>query len=239
MADTNTAREPRDLAPDLVGVKSRVSWSAILAGAVIALAVYFVLTLLFGAIGISLTDAGVRDRAVAIGVLVAMIASVIIALFTGGWVAAQLTAGENRQEAVIYGLLTWATVSIMALFLVAAGLKAGYFAAVGGSMVAQNSPNAPNWKDGAKALGATDAQITSFESNLDKDKIAAAANDPANQERAREAAMTAAWTALVATMLGMAACVGGALVGAGTAFRIYPVRTVRTDTGPRLIVPTA
>jgi hypothetical protein len=239
MADTNTAREPRDLAPDLVGVKSRVSWSAILAGAVIALAVYFVLALLFGAIGISLTDAGAGVGNVAIGVLIAMICTVILALFVGGWVAAQLTAGENRQEAVIYGLLTWATVSIVVLFLVTSGVKAGYFAVVGGSMVAQNTPNAPTWEEGAKAVGVTDAQLASLKANLDPERIRAAANDPAERERVREGAMTAAWTALVATMLGMAACIGGALVGAGTAFRIYPVRAVRTDAGPRLIVPTA
>src|SRR5262249_32415419 len=60
MADTTAVREPHDMTPDLLGVKSRVSWSAIFGGALIALSCYLVLTLLFAAIGISLTEAGVR-----------------------------------------------------------------------------------------------------------------------------------------------------------------------------------
>src|SRR4051794_32005955 len=65
MAHTAEVREPHDLAPDLVGVKSRVSWSAIAAGAVIALACYIVLTLLFAAIGVSLTETNVRGNTIA------------------------------------------------------------------------------------------------------------------------------------------------------------------------------
>ena len=108
MADTAIAR---DLAPDLVGVKSRVSWSAILAGTVVALACYLVLTLLFAAVGISLTEAGVRTNAVGIGVLIAAILTIVVSMFLGGWVASQMTVGENRQEAGIYGILLWATVT--------------------------------------------------------------------------------------------------------------------------------
>ena len=55
------------------------------------------------------------------------------------------------------------------------------------------------------------------------------------------AALTAAGiaTALVATMLSMAAAVGGSLVGRGTAFRLFPSVVIRRDTPPRVVVPTA
>jgi len=239
MANTATVSEPRDLAPDLVGVKSRVSWSAILAGAVMALACYFVLTLLFAAVGISLNEAGVRANAVGIGVLVAMILSIVISLFLGGWIASQMTVGENRQEAVIYGLLTWAAVTAISLCLIGVGLKAGYFAAVSGSMIVQNNERIPAWDDTLRTAGVTEAQITQIRGWTDPNRIREAANDPANQERAREAAMYAAWIALVGTMLAMAASVGGAMVGRGTTFRLFPVARVRTDTGPKLVIPTA
>ena len=131
MADTTRDRrddrrdEPRDLAPDLLGVKSRVSWGAILAGSVVALAVYFVFTLLFGALGITLTGTNMDRDSIGTGVLIAMLLSIIVALFLGGWVSSQLTAGENRQEAVLYGLLTWATVTALAVFMAASVASAG------------------------------------------------------------------------------------------------------------------
>ena len=60
-----------------------------------------------------MTDAGVRDRAVGLGTLIAAIATVIVSLFLGGWVAAQMTVGENRQEAMLYGVLTWGAVDLV------------------------------------------------------------------------------------------------------------------------------
>src|SRR5262245_16579875 len=110
MAERTNARNDRaeraasrahDLVPDLMGVSTRVSWSAILAGAVIALATFFAIGLFFTALGITITDAGVRDRAIDVGAIVAAIVTSIVSLFIGGWVAAKLTVGENRQEAVL------------------------------------------------------------------------------------------------------------------------------------------
>ena len=43
-------------AEDLVPVRSRISWGAIVAGSVLALALYFLLTLLGGAVGLSVSD---------------------------------------------------------------------------------------------------------------------------------------------------------------------------------------
>ena len=40
-------------------------------------------------------------------------------------------------------------------------------------------------------------------------------------------------------MLSMASAVGGALVGKGASFRIFPVAVVRRDERARLVVPTA
>jgi len=241
MADTAAIRETHDVAPDVLGVKSRVSWGAILAGAAIALACYIALSLLFAAIGVSLTETNVRSDALGWGVLVAMILSMVVSLFLGGWVASQLTAGENRQEAVLYGLLTWATVVAISICMVFAGAKAGYFAAVGGAMVAQNNERIPAWEDAARRSGLSEAQINSVNQAMDPAQVRADANDPANRERARQTAIAAAWSALVATMLSMAAAVGGAVTGRGLAFRLFPSATVirREGDGPRLIIPTA
>jgi hypothetical protein len=228
-----TARA-HDLVPDLMGVATRVSWSAILAGTVIALSCFFALTLFFSALGITMTDAGVRDRAVGYGALIAAIVTVIVSLFIGGWVAAQMTVGENRQEAILYGILTWGAVSLVSLAMIAMGVRAGYFAAVGGAEIVRNNERVPTMEQWALQAGYTQEQINQMRSAVDPARVRAEANDPANQDRAREAAMYAAWVALVATLLSMAASIGGAMVGRGVAFHLYPVRITRDD---RLVVP--
>ena len=47
---------------DVLPVRSRVSWQAVFAGAVIAVALYVVLVMLGSAVGVSLSDANIRDR---------------------------------------------------------------------------------------------------------------------------------------------------------------------------------
>lgn len=243
MADTATVdmrdRNARDFAPDLVGVGSRVSWGAIFGGTVIALACYVALTFLFAAIGISLSDAGVRANAIGVGAIVVAICTIVISLFVGGWVSSQLTVGENRQEAAIYGILTWAAVIFVSMLLVGMGVRAGYFAFVGGSMVAQNNARVPAWEDAARQAGVPEAQIADAKAKIDPSRVRAEVNDPANQQKALDAAVTASWAALVGMMLSMAAAVGGALVGRGMVFRLFPVVRVREAGGARLVVPTA
>ncbi|MCE9566832.1 MAG: hypothetical protein K8U57_32910 [Planctomycetes bacterium] len=236
---TTDDRNTHDIIPDLVGVKSRVSWSAIFGGTVIALACYIVLTLLLGAIGITLTEAGVRANTIGIGVLVAMIATMAISLFLGGWVSSQLTVGENRQEAAIYGFLTWAAVTGVALCLVSMGVRGGYFAVVGGSMVAQQNERIPPWEETARQAGVPQSQIDSAKNAIDPNRVRAEANDPANQERAMQAAVAASWAALVGTMLSMAAAVMGSIAGRGASFQLFPVPVIRRATTPRLIIPNA
>lgn len=210
---------------DVAGVRSRISWQAILAGAITAVATNFVLVLFFGALGLTLTEAGVRANAVGVGALIATLLSVIASLFIGGWVATQLTAGENEREAVLYGIMTWAAVVVFSAMLVGTGLRGGYYALVGGAMAVQSSPEAQ-------------AQIDAARANLDPNRAREIANDPAARERAHEAAVGASWAALVGVLLSMAAAIGGAMVGRGPAFRLIPtVRTPVIAERRELIIP--
>ena len=204
------------------------------------MASYLVLTLLFAAVGVSLTETNIRDNAIGVGVLVAMVLSLIVSLFLGGWVASQLTVGENQHEAAIYGMLTWAVYMGIALWFVGSGVRTGYFAAVGGAVAVQRTEPAQNWEETARRAGVPQQRIDDLKAGTDPNRAREIANDPQAQERAREAAIAAAWTALVATMLSMAACVSGAVVGCGPSFRLFRVKTiVREPAGPKLIVPIA
>lgn len=224
---------------DVAGVRSRISWQAVLAGAITAIATNLVLTLFFAAIGISLTESGVRDRAVGVGTLIAILLSLIASLFVGGWVTAQLTAGETEREAALYGIMTWAAVVVLSAMLVGMGLKAGYYAVVGGAMVAQQTPevrNAQDLEQAARNAGWSQASIDAAKASVDPNRARELANDPATRDKAHEAAVGAAWAALVGVLLSMASAIGGAMVGRGPGFRLYPASRVQTVEARREII---
>lgn len=97
-------------------VRSRVSWGPILAGAAVAFAVYFLLSLLGAAIGLSVSDDVQRDN-LGVGAGIWAILTVIIAFFVGGWVTSRCTVGEDRVEAILYGAIVWGVVFFFLLWL--------------------------------------------------------------------------------------------------------------------------
>jgi len=228
----NTTTDSTVRIEDVQGVRSRVSWSAIFGGAVIAIATYLLLTFFFAALGFSLSEAGVRENAVSIGAIVAAVLTIALSLYFGGWVTTQLSVGETRCEAMIYGLLTWAVVTAFSIGMIGMGMKAGYFAVVSSTMVAQNSGyTAANWEASARSMGASEQSIANMKASMDPNRVQAAINDPANREQVRQGTIVAAWSALAGTVLSILACVGGALAGRGATFRLLPVATVRPATG--------
>ena len=226
---------------DIAGVRSRITWQAVVAGAFTALTANLVFTMFFAALGLTLTEAGVRANAVGTGALVAVLLSVIVALFIGGWVTVQLTAGETERESILYGIMTWAAVVILSVLLVGTGVRAGYFALVGGAMVVQTSPdvqNAANWEQAARTAGVSQERIDAAKASIDPNRARQAANDPVAQERAQEAAVAASWAALVGVLLSMAASIGGAMTGRGPSFRLFPTARVEPVAVRReLIIP--
>lgn len=215
---------------DVVGLKSRISWGAVIAGSVIAFAVYLVLTLFFTGLGLSLSEAGVREGVIGTGAVIAGILSIVIALFCGGCVTTQLTAGETKNEAIIHGVLTWATVTGLSLFLVAMGIRAGYNAALGAAYAA-NTADAryhPNWEQAARDAGVPQDQIDRARQAAQPDNVRRNLQDPQLHEAARGNAMTAAWITLAGTLLAMGSAIGGAVFGSGPRFRFLAPVAVRT-----------
>jgi hypothetical protein len=237
---TTTTAEQAVRLEDVAGVRSRITWQAVLAGAIIAMAANLVITFFLAAVGLTLNEAGVRENTVGIAALIATIIGIIVSLFIGGWVTVQLTAGETEQEAVLYGILTWATVVALSFLLVGMGMRAaGYFALVGGTMAAQTPEvrNAQNWEQALRNAGASQATIDSVRGTLNPNQGVAPGPDVQTaQERAREAAVGASWAALVGIMLSMVACIGGAMVGRGPSFRLFPVARTETTARRELIV---
>lgn len=212
---------------DLVPVRSRISWGAILAGAMIALAVYLILTLLGGAIGLSIAD-NVRTSTLSTGAAIWAVASIVLALFAGGCVTSQLSVGENKKEALMYGVIVWGVVFAMFLWLVASGVRSGFNALLGISTAgatAARGTSPEDWEAAARRAGVPQERIDDWrrQARDAADSARRAAEDPDTQEAVREGAAKASWWTLAGVLLSMAAAIGGALVGAGPTFRLLTV----------------
>src|SRR5262249_50200816 len=149
----------------------------IFGGMVVALAAYLILTLLFLGIGVSLNEHAIRSNAFGIAAVVAAVVTVVVAMFLGGWVTTQLTAGETHREAVIHGILCWAAFTGSMMCMAVTTVRTGYAALVSGAMVVQNAPAASQNLDPAlRQAGLTPEKI---------DQVRGYLNDPRNQETSK------------------------------------------------------
>jgi len=214
-------------AEDVIPVRSRISWQAIVAGSVLALALYFLLTLLGAAVGLSIHDR-VGDRSLAIGAVVWAIVITAGCMFLGGFVASQLTTGENKMEGALYGMLVWAAVFGMLMWLMATGVRAGFNAMVGLSTPAASAASNPNvnWEEVARRNGATDADVERFRNNVNSAPatIQDAMRNPENRQAVEDNTTRAAWYSFLGTLVSMIAGALGGYVGAGPTFRLFKVR---------------
>src|SRR6185436_4382511 len=136
---------------DLVSVGSRISWSAILAGAAVALATHFLLGVLAAAAGWSLHDRTVEDTSQT-RTIVLIIGIACLSLFAGGVVTTQLTAGENKVEAALYGIVMWAAV----MAIMAHGAATGRGALAG---MTDDVTHSRGWEADARRAGVPAGEI--------------------------------------------------------------------------------
>lgn len=101
----------------------RISWGAIAAGTVTALAIQILLAMLGTGIGASTVDtlaAGDTPSATALGGGAAIwwVISSLISLALGGWVAGRLSGVGRAAEGGMHGMLTWAVAVLATVYLV-------------------------------------------------------------------------------------------------------------------------
>lgn len=223
---------------DLVSVGTRVSWGAILAGTFMALGVFFLLATLGGAVGLSTSDRA-DPTTLQTGAIIWAFVTTIAALFIGGLVTSLYTAGENKTEAVMSGLVTWAVLFAALLVLGGLGVRSGFSAMLA---ISNNAQVASNWETSAKEAGVSQQQIDEWR------RTNTGAADPAAQNARRQEILNAAtrigWYAFLGTWVSMLAAAAGAFVGAGPTFRLVgigvrPVARIgapsRPPAGPGLV----
>lgn len=106
----------------------RMSWGAVLAGAVVALSVQLLLSLLGLGIGLATVDPAAGDTpdaatfGIATGIFYAIVT--LLSLFAGGWVAGRLAGMPVRTDGLLHGLVTWSVAMLILLYVVTTSVGA-------------------------------------------------------------------------------------------------------------------
>jgi len=115
---------------DMMPVRSRVSWGAIAAGAMVFVAIYFLLTILGVAVGLEVS-ARRGDVSIGAGAALWSILTLLVAMFLGGWTTSRLAVGETKLEAFLYGVILWGVLFIGMFWLLGVGVRVGFGAMMG------------------------------------------------------------------------------------------------------------
>ncbi|GGG56624.1 hypothetical protein [Hymenobacter glacieicola] len=104
----------------IVPAVKRISWGAILAGAVLALVIQLSLSLLGLGIGMGTVDPLEEQNPMAgmgIGAVIWWAVSMLISLYLGATVASRLAGIPRPTDGLLHGLLTWAVVTLLTFYL--------------------------------------------------------------------------------------------------------------------------
>jgi hypothetical protein len=193
MADTSLARSREELAcvadADRTVALNKVSWGAILAGAVLALTVQLLLNLLGVGIGAAVMDPGAADGPAAstfsiLGGVWYAVAG-LIGAFAGGYVSSRLSGRPEKMTGAFQGLTSWAVTTLVVLYLLTTSVGAliggafsGLSGVIGGfgntaATVAQAA--APSMVDTTNPMADIERQIRSTGNGDDPESLRAAA----------------------------------------------------------------
>lgn len=228
-------------AADLISVRSRVSWGAIVAGAMVALTIYVVLMLLGVAIGIEVAVRGTNvDLGVGSGLYT--VAVLAIAMFFGGWATSRLAVGEDKTEALLHAVILWGVLFLGLVWLVSAGIRTGFSALMGvaSGSYATTEAAAPMDVDriaaDLKRAGVEEAQVdkaVAYYQQMQESPVAAiqqAKEDPEAQEAATalvEASRQATRWTLTGVIVSLLLVIIGSLVGSGEVPIPVPIGMMR------------
>lgn len=195
---------------DLLAVRSRVSWPAIAAGAMIATAVYFVLTLFGVALGLEVAGRS-PSTPLGAGAAIYVILTLLVAMFFGGWATSRLAVGESKMEAVLYGVILWGTLFLGIVWLFSVGVRTGF-----GAMVSQST--------GASSASTDESPSSPSQSTSD---FTNRSDAQLSRTQTAEMARQASWWTLLGVVVSMATVVLGSLVGSGELLQPVPILGVR------------
>ena len=106
--------------PAVLPLTKRISWGAVLAGAVLALVIQLSLSLLGLGIGLGTIDPLTEQNPMAgigTGAAIWWVLTTLLSLFLGAGVAARLAGMPRATDSLLHGLLTWSVVTLLTFYL--------------------------------------------------------------------------------------------------------------------------
>jgi hypothetical protein len=223
--------ETEEVAVPIVATIKRISWPAIFAGAVTAVGLQGLFTVLGLAIGLTKwLPQGTDGQNVAIAAGIWWVLTGTLALFLGGLVAGRVLRGAPAGQLFLNGLVLWALTAIFGYAVVGGGsglmmasdpyslgpVPRG-FGAPGPEASRENALGAQNANGAKQNVGAAqNASTTDTGGNENRDL-----------ETERRLARNAAWWALISLVLGIGGSIVGTEAGAGSSTRYRTARTTR------------
>ena len=192
-----------------------ISWGAILAGFVIAVAIQLLLTVLGAAIGLTALQGENNPRAFGTGAIVWAVVVPLIALFVGGMTAGQLSHVHSSGDALLHGALVWALTLLLALWMLGTGLTRVLGGTLSFAGQATSGALAGVGAAASRPGAERQAQQRAEESGLTREELQqrldqARAQASQAAERAQSVAAGSAWGVLAGLVLSLIAAVLGA-----------------------------
>jgi hypothetical protein len=192
---------------------ARISWGAVFAGAIIALATQIVLALIGMAIGLATLSPATGDSpsgtALGTGAAIWLVISSLISLFIGGYIAARLA---GRFNGWLHGLVTWGTLTLLTLMLLTTA--AGQLIGAASGLTNFAVSNSDKTSQLPAALQQPIEQLKN-QASQSGDQAAAQTTDPQTREaQARDAGEKAAKGGAVGTGAAAFAMILGAIAAA-------------------------
>lgn len=174
--------------PSATASLTKVSWGAIFAGVVIALAAQFLLNFLGVGIGAAVLNPATYDNPDASTFSIAgglwYVVAGLVAAFLGGFVASRLSGRPLRSVGALHGLTTWAVTTLVVLYL----LTTSVGALVGGAFSGLGSVIGGATQSAASAVPAVAENADPLAGIESRIREATGGNDPA---ALRDTAVTA------------------------------------------------
>ena len=149
---------------------NRLSWSAIIAGVFIAIAVQLLLSFL--GLGIGFGSINPMEEAkpfsgLGTGALIWWIITMLISVFTGGWVAGWFSNHIQKTDLVLHGLLTWCLLTFLNMYLITSSV--GKIVGGAGSVITKGFSMAG---DGIKAVAPEAGNLIKDQLGVDQNTFA-------------------------------------------------------------------
>ena len=174
--------------------RARVSWSAIISGVVLVVAVQVLLSVLGAGVGLGMINPGHGDSATASGLGTGAgiwwLVSTVVSLLCGSYVAARMAGVATRFDGVLHGMVVWGVTLLLTVYLItsaAGGIIGGAFSAVSSTMSAAGSVlggAASTLGDGAKAALPSAAQAVGINPDMLKQQTETLLRSPTPQDPA-------------------------------------------------------